>query len=154
MLRVLQIFVRTLLMCGVFLFVFLSLSSHESSAGQSYVQWKEAFTVGWKRWYQRWPPQIRHDLRATPSPMTELDTKASMVQGLRFKSRDPLGSEQSLMTGQTRAYIFVSICLNPIVPLCLLVTCCLCNKPVFSPLRFWKPCFFTSQRSFCVARSH
>lgn len=52
------------------------------------VRWKEPFMVGWKRWYQRWPPQIERDLRATPSPMIELNTRASMVEGLCLKSRD------------------------------------------------------------------
>lgn len=48
-----------------------------------------------KRWHQRWSAQIGHDQRATPSPMIEFNTKASMVQGLRLKSRDMLVSEQS-----------------------------------------------------------
>lgn len=126
--------------------VFLSFFSHESSVRQSHVHWKEAFIVGWKRWYQRWPSQIWHDLRATPSPMIAQNTKASMVQGLRLKSRDRLVSEQSLLTEQTRAYIFVYICLYPIGRLCLLVTCCLCDKAFIFPLCDVLSRFFTSQQ--------
>lgn len=74
------------LLCSVFsqsFFVF----SHESSVIQTFGERSHSWWA-WKRWYQRWPPQIRPDLRATPSPMIELNTRASMVEGLCLKSRD------------------------------------------------------------------
>lgn len=105
---------------GFWLFFF-----HESSVRQSYTHWKEAFMVGLKEMVSTmasaditWP-------EGHTSPMIELNTKASMVQGLCSKSRDTLVSKQSLLTEQTHTYVFVSRSLNPIVSLCLLLTCSL-----------------------------
>lgn len=104
-LSILQIFACLVDVSGFL--VFLSFFSHESPVRQSFTERRHSWWAERDGINERWPLQIWYDLRATPSPMIELNTKASMVQGLRLKSRDTLVSEQFAHWANTRIHICV-----------------------------------------------